>query len=93
MDGEELRNYKSTVAYNYLHSNKIGTQEHSEFIFLRAAVQPSQSVNQAKHTVWIMLKESGVVETGGYLSIAGLGKSCSHAAAILWRVFINPNIF
>ena len=58
----------ATEAYNYLHSNKIGKvllKKHSEFIFLNAAVEPSQSVNQAKHTAWVMLKENRVVETGG----------------------------
>ena len=96
VDGGELRSYKSTEAYNYLHSNKIGKvllKKHSKFIFLKAAVAPSQSVNQAKHTAWIMLKESGVVETCGCSDIVGLGKSCSHAAAILWKIFINPNIY
>ncbi|CAI5685839.1 unnamed protein product [Oreochromis niloticus] len=33
-----------------------------------------------------MLRESGVVETVGCSCIAGLGRSCSHAAAILWKV-------
>ena len=53
VDGGKLRSYKSTEAYNYLHSNKIGKvllKKHSKFIFLKAAVAPSQSVNQAKHT-------------------------------------------
>ena len=40
-----------------------------------------------------MLKESGVVETGGCSDIARLEKSCSHAAAILWKIFINLNIY
>ena len=91
----ELCSYKSTEAYNYLHSNTIGKvllKKHSELIFLEAAVAPSHSVNQAKHTVWIMLKESEVIETGGCSCIAGLWKSCSHAAATLWKIFINPNI-
>ena len=73
---KELHNYKSTEAYNYLHSNKIWKvllKKHIGFIFLKAAVKlvPSHSVNQAKHTVWIMLKESGVVETGGCLCVLG----------------------
>lgn len=92
VDGEELRNYKSTEAYTYLHSNKIGTvflKKHSGFIFLKAAVEPSQSVNKDKHTAWVMLRESGVIETVGCSCIAGLGKSCSHAAAILWKVKIK----
>ena len=94
--GRELHSYKSTEAYNYLHSDKIGKvllKKNSEFMFLEAAVEPSQSVNQAKHTAWIMLKESGAVETGGCSCIARFGKSCSHAAAILWKIFINPNIY
>ena len=56
VDGGELSSYKSTEAYNYLHSNtirKVLLKKHSEFIFLKAAVEPSQSVNQAKHTAWI----------------------------------------
>ena len=89
-------NFAVTKAYNYLHSNKIGKvllKKHSKFIFLKAAVAPSQSVNQAKHTSWVMLKESGVAETGGCSCIVGLGKSCnvSHAATILWKIFINPH--
>ncbi len=53
VDGKVLRNYKSTEAYNYLHSNKIGKvllKKHGDFIFLKAAVEPSQSVSQAKQT-------------------------------------------
>ena len=86
VDSGELRSYKSTDAYNYLHSIKVGKvllKKHSKFTFLKAAVEPSQSVSQAKHTAWIMLKESVVVETDGCSCIAGLGKTCSHAAAIL----------
>ena len=52
-DGGKLRSCKSTEAYNYLHITKIGKvllKKHSKFIFLKAAVAPSQSVNQAKHT-------------------------------------------
>ena len=52
-NGRELYSYKSTEAYNHLYSNKIGKvllKKHSKFIFLKAAVAPSQSVNQAKHT-------------------------------------------
>ena len=81
-----MENHAVTKAQKQLYSNKIGKvllKKHSKFIFLKAAVAPSQSVNQAKHTAWIMLKESGVVETCGCSDIVGLGKSCSHAAAIL----------
>lgn len=53
VDGEELRNYKSTEAYNYLHSNKIGKvlckKKKGEFTFLKAQVEHSQSTNKPKH--------------------------------------------
>ena len=53
VDGGELRSYKGTEVYNYLHSNNIGKgllKKHSKFIFLKAAVAPSHCVNQTKHT-------------------------------------------
>ena len=88
--------FKRTEAYNYLHSDRIGKvllKKHSEFIFLKAAVEFSHSVSQAKHAAWMMLEESEVMETDGCSSIAGLGKSCSHAVVILCKIFINPNIY
>ncbi|XP_048091752.1 uncharacterized protein LOC125289110 [Alosa alosa] len=89
VDGETLRNYKSTEAYNYLHSNKIGKilcTKYNEFIFLKAEVEPSQSINKPKQLAWIMTRPIGIIETVGCSCIAGLGKSCSHAAAVIWKV-------
>ena len=37
-----------------------------------------------------MLKESGVVDTGGCSDIVGSGKSCSR---YMWKIFTNPNIY
>ena len=91
VDGETLRNYKSTEAYNYLHSNKIGKvlcREYEEFIFLKAEVEHSQSINKSKHLAWVMTRPIGIIETVGCSCITGLGKSCSHAAAVIWKVGI-----
>jgi len=85
VDGEELRNYKSTKAYNYLHSNKIGrilSHNHQQFTFLKAEVEPSQTINKPNHIAWVM------VQTAGCSCVAGPGRSCSHAAAVLWKVGI-----
>ncbi len=91
VDGEELRNYKSTKAYSYLHSNKIGRilfHKHQQFTLLKAEVEPSQSINKPNHIAWVMLQNNGVVETAGCSCVAGPGRSCSHAAAVLWKVGI-----
>ncbi len=36
---------------------------------------------------WVML-QNNVVETAGCSCVAGPGRSCSHAAAVLWKVGI-----
>ncbi|XP_015260755.1 PREDICTED: uncharacterized protein LOC107105150, partial [Cyprinodon variegatus] len=88
-DGSTMRNYKSTEAYQYLHSGKVGkvliSNNINDLIFLKADVNPSQSKSDA-HSAWILTTSTGTVETAGCTCVAGLGKSCSHAAAILWKV-------
>jgi hypothetical protein len=87
-DREEMRNYKSTEAFNYFHSNKVGRIflcKHEDYVFLKAEVDRSQSANH-KVIAWVMLQPSGLIETVGCSCMAGLGRSCSHAAAILWKV-------
>lgn len=88
VDGASMKNYKSTEAYQYLHSGKVGrVLLHSEgdFVFLKANVHPSQSSSPC-HSAWVLLSKQGSVETTGCSCIAGLGRSCSHAASILWKV-------
>ncbi|CAM4659064.1 unnamed protein product [Leuciscus chuanchicus] len=44
--------------------------------------------NQASsaHNAWVLVTKTGDVETAGCTCIAGPGRSCSHAAAVLWKV-------
>lgn len=88
-DGSTMRNYKSTEAYQYLHSGKVGkvliNNNIDDLIFMKADVQPSQSKSDV-HSAWILTTSAGTIETAGCSCVAGQGKSCSHAAAILWKV-------
>ena len=46
VDGAAMKNYKSTEAYQYLHSGKVGRvllHREGDFVFLKANVHPSQS--------------------------------------------------
>lgn len=91
VDGAAMKNYKSTEAYQYLHSGKVGRvllHTEGEFVFLKADVNPSQT-SSASHSAWVLVSASGAVETTGCSCIAGLGQSCSHAAAILWKVDVT----
>ncbi|KAL2103352.1 hypothetical protein ACEWY4_000220 [Coilia grayii] len=88
IDGFSMRNFKSTEAYQYLHSGKVGRvllDKQDNLLFLKASVSPSQA-SCPSHSAWVLVTTEGVVETTGCSCIAGLGKSCSHAAAILWKV-------
>ncbi|KAL2095489.1 hypothetical protein ACEWY4_010208 [Coilia grayii] len=88
IDGESLKNYKSTEAYQYLHSGKVGRVllcENGEYVLLQAAVNPSQA-STPSHNAWVLTRKNGRVETAGCTCIAGMGRSCSHAAAIMWKV-------
>ena len=95
VDGATMKNYKSTEAYQYLHSGKVGRvllhQIKEDLIFLKADVQPSQSSSPV-HSAWVLVTNLGAVETAGCSCIAGQGKSCSHTASILWKVR-KENVF
>ena len=90
VEGESMENYKSMDSYVYFESGKVGAvlvyEAASGFFYLKAEVTPSQSVNNAKHTAWVLTTSDGVVETVGCECLAGRGRSCSHAGAILWKV-------
>lgn len=67
-------------------TGKVLGKRHADFPESRDLFEPSQSVNRPKQTAWVIVRGSGIVETVGCLRFAALGKSCSHAAAILWKV-------
>ena len=49
-------------------------------VYLKADIEPSQSLRASHHKAWVL------ASTTGCSCIAGPGHSCSHAAAILWKV-------
>lgn len=69
VDGEEIWNYKSTEAYNYLHSNKTNQvlyRKQGDYIVLKADAEPSQKVSQAKHPSWVISFRCLVTGEGSY---------------------------
>ena len=89
-DGKAMQNLKGAEAYQYLHSDKVGKvlikELGNELVYLKADVEPSQSLHVSHHKAWVLSTMTGVVQTAGCSCIAGPGHSCSHAAAILWKV-------
>lgn len=89
-DGTAMSNLKSSEAYQYLHSDKVGRvlfkDVGNDLVYLKADVEPSQSLHVAHHKAWVLASVTGEVQTAGCSCIAGPGRSCSHAAALLWKV-------
>lgn len=90
VDGNAVENVRSSAAYQYVHSNKVGcvrTYKHDSFVSLKADVEPSQCLNGSWHDAWVVVTEAGDVETAGCACVAGPGRPWSRSAAILWKVW------
>ena len=58
-----------------------------QYMVLKADVMPSQRLNDEPHTPWVGLHiSSAVVSCCHCTCMAGLGESCSHIAALLFKV-------
>ena len=57
-----------------------------DLVYLKGKVHPLQSVNDAFHSSWLICKKDGTILTAGCSCVAGLGKCCSNAGALLWKV-------
>ncbi|WAR26954.1 ING4-like protein [Mya arenaria] len=87
-----MRNYKSLEAYRYVGSKHVQVVhyynvEESPYCFLRAAVTPSMRTRDEPHSAWVCLeKVSAEVYCAHCTCMAGLGETCSHVAASLFKV-------
>ena len=89
---ESMKNRKSLEAYNQFISSWVRTAYHyqklgSNFITLKAEVIISLRLNEKPHLPWVAINLRGTsVETAHRPCIAGLGESCSHIGALLFKL-------
>ena len=90
---EAMKNRKSLEAYNQFISGWVRTiyaykkNKKSNFMVLKAEVTPSQRLNEKPHEAWVALATSGATVATAHCScMAGLGESCSHIGALLFKV-------
>ncbi|KAK3109102.1 hypothetical protein FSP39_023080 [Pinctada imbricata] len=88
-----LNEYKVGKAYEYLQSIFVKEifyhpiSAASEICYLRAKCTPSQRLRDADHTMWIMVRKvSGDIVSAFCSCTAGLGQTCNHIAAMLFRI-------
>ncbi|GFU01581.1 hypothetical protein NPIL_134221 [Nephila pilipes] len=87
---EEMKNYKSLDAYNYVLSGKVSPisgyrNDTLNICILTCKVLSGQSCKKYHHC-WISAAPNGIVHNGHCTCMVGLGKACSHVAALLFAV-------
>ena len=89
---ESMKNRKSLEAHNQFISGWVRTVYHYQktgpnFMILQAEVMPSQRLNDNPHMPWVVINLKGTsVETAHCTCMAGLGESCSHIGALLFKL-------
>ena len=58
----------------------------SNFCILKGECRKSQSVNDPFHKNWIILEKSAKIRSCHCTCMAGMGETCNHAAAAMFRV-------
>ncbi|CAC5412802.1 unnamed protein product [Mytilus coruscus] len=88
-----MKDYKEGMAYSYFTSGWLKEvcyhhiDNNSPYCFLKAECTASQRINDVPHTTWVLVeKASGEIQTAYCTCFAGLGETCNHMAAILFKV-------
>ena len=84
---------KKEKAYSYFDSKWLGEVFYHEIspahelCFLKSESIPSQKIKRIPHKIWVCVnKTNGTVESAYCTCFAGLGSTCNHVAAVLFKV-------
>ncbi|XP_069108924.1 uncharacterized protein [Argopecten irradians] len=87
---EAMENYRSLDAHVFFVSGWVQTVVHRKTvtgnIIAKADVKPSWRVTDEPHHPWVALKRDGPVITAHCDCMAGLGETCSHIGALLFKM-------
>ncbi|XP_047143880.1 uncharacterized protein LOC124817620 isoform X2 [Hydra vulgaris] len=87
---EAMENYKSLEAWRFFQEGWVQTVVHmkisQDIMILKCDVRPSYRTTSPNHKPWIALGLLGNVVTAHCNCMAGLGETCSHVAATLYKV-------
>ncbi|XP_061174226.1 uncharacterized protein LOC133183284 [Saccostrea echinata] len=88
-----MNDYKVGKAFEYCEANFIKEiffhpiSSTSPVCFLKAKCTPSQRLKDENHTIWVAIsKEFGCVKSAFCSCAAGMGQTCNHVAALMFRV-------
>ncbi|XP_057306788.1 uncharacterized protein LOC130644983 isoform X2 [Hydractinia symbiolongicarpus] len=85
-----MENYKSLEAHKFFVSGWVQTLFHMwlkpGYFLAKCEVKPSYRTNDKPHQPWVALNQSGSVLAAHCSCMAGLGETCSHVAATLYKI-------
>ena len=86
---EEMKNFKSLQSYNYFQSGNVDRILHfvapGNNIVLKANIRSAQTVSRTIDA-YVICTNEGTIEKAWCTCMAGLGLSCSHVEALLWKI-------
>ena len=89
---EDLSDYKSSKAYSYFERGWLGNLlyldvEGTPFCLMKTDCRPSQRISDTLHKLWLLIsKNNGNVLRAHCMCMAGMGSTCNHFAAALFRI-------
>ncbi|KAK7121786.1 hypothetical protein R3I93_022768 [Phoxinus phoxinus] len=86
---ETMKNKRSLEAHKFFVSGWVQAVLHIKtdkcFVF-KSSVKPSWRVTNKPHNTWVAVENSGKVRAAHCDCMAGLGESCSHVGAVLYKL-------
>ena len=93
LKSQDLNDYKLSKAYSYYSTGWLNplsyhpVSESSTVCVLKSACKQSQRINDTPHKLWVCLaKKSGKILKAHCTCMAGIGQTCNHVAAALFRI-------
>ena len=89
---EDLSDYKGCKAYSYFKQGWLGPLSYhplgsSDQCLLKSDCRPSERIRDVPHKLWLCIsKKEGKVLQAHCTCMAGMGSTCNHIAAALFRI-------
>ena len=97
LGSKDLSNYKNSKSYIYYKSGWLQVLQYhnlsgSKYCIIREEYRKSQFLKDPFHKLWIILKKTAKIRTYHCTCMAGMGKTCNHVAAAMYRYEVAVRI-
>ncbi|XP_025765083.1 uncharacterized protein LOC112847531 [Oreochromis niloticus] len=87
----QFKNYKSLEAHiqftnSWVHDLSVYKPPRSEYVVVKTKVLHSQRMNETALQPWVIVSTNGRVEAAHCTCMAGVAETCTHVAALLFKV-------